>query len=47
MTVPLKLSLPNEKKVAEANYINYYLINLNLPSDSLFNFDGRLKNIAA
>ena len=46
MVVILKLLLSNDKTVVKTNNINY-LINLNLSADSLFNFDGKQKNIAA
>ena len=36
-----------KETAVETNYINYYLINLNLSSDSLLNFDDRQKNFAA
>ena len=39
MIAILKLPLSNEKTAVETNYINYYLIKLNLSSNSLFNFD--------
>ena len=43
----LKLPFFNEKMVVETNHLNYYLINFNLSSDSLFNFDDRQTNFAA